>query len=157
MECKQTYRRGGDLPVGQDSTSEAFSWMQHHNGAGTTVLLSLLLLVCILTWLDPLVRSDRTTAGIAVCGWVFMCAIGTWRAAFVRNPSGVLAWAVAGLYALVIIATLGRPLLMLSDLLEEKEEDEGIRYSEALWRRSRIAQAVVLTGIGGGLFVVYFL
>jgi hypothetical protein len=104
-----------------DSTSEAFSWMQHHNGAGAAVQLSLLLLVCILTWLDPLVRSDRTTAGIAVCGWIFMCAIGTWRAAFVRNPSGVLAWAVAGLYALVIIATLGRPLLMLSDLLEEKE------------------------------------
>jgi hypothetical protein len=46
---------------------------------------------------------------------------------------------------------------MLSDLLEEKEEDEGIRYSEALRRRSRIAQAVVLTGIAGGLFVVFYL
>lgn len=109
------------MPVDMDSTSEAFSWMQHHNGAGATVLLSLLLLVCILTWLDPLVRSDRTTAGIAVCGWIFMCAIGTWRAVFVRNPSGVIAWAVACLYALVIVATLGRPLLMLSDLLEEKK------------------------------------
>jgi hypothetical protein len=53
-----------------------------------------------------------------------MAVIGGWRAAFVQNPSGVVAWGVAGLYSLIVVATIGRPLLMLSDLLEEKEEEE---------------------------------
>jgi hypothetical protein len=140
-----------------ESTSGIFRWMQRHADFGLTVQVSLLTLVCVLTWLDPLVRKDRTTAGIAVCGWIFMSALGAWRAAFVRNPSGVVAWGVSGLYLLVIAATLGRPLLMMSDLLEEKEDDGGFKYPEGLWRRSRVGQAIVLTGIVGGLFIAFYL
>jgi hypothetical protein len=68
----------------------------------------------------------------------------------VRNPSGVISWGVSGLYLPVIAATLGRPLLMMSDLLEEKEGDNGFTYPEGLWRRTRAGQAIVLTGIVGG-------
>jgi hypothetical protein len=140
-----------------ESTSDAFRWMQRHADSGLVVQVSLLILVCVLTWLDPLVRKDRTTAGIAVCGWIFMSALGTWRATFVRNPSGVIAWGVSGLYLLVIAATLGRPLLMMSDLLEEKEDAAGFKYPEGLWRRSRVGQGIVLTAIVGGLFIVFYL
>jgi hypothetical protein len=140
-----------------ESTADTFRWMQRHADSGLAVQVSLLILVCVLTWLDPLVRKDRTTAGIAVCGWIFMSALGSWRAAFVRNPSGVIAWGVSGLYLLVIAATLGRPLLMLSDLLEEKEEEEGFSYPEGLWRRSHVAQGIVITGILIGLFIAFFL
>jgi hypothetical protein len=140
-----------------ESTSSIFRWMQRHADSGLAVQASLLILVCVLTWLDPLVRKDRTTAGIAVCGWIFMSALGTWRAAFVGNPSGVIAWGVSGLYVLVIAATLGRPLLMMSDLLEEKEDDEGFNYPEGLWRRSRVGQVIVITGIVGALFIAFYL
>jgi hypothetical protein len=57
----------------------------------------------------------------------------------------------------VIAATLGRPLLMMSDLLEEKEDDDGFKYPDGLWRRSRIGQGIVLTGIVGGLFIAFYL
>jgi hypothetical protein len=75
----------------------------------------------------------------------------------VSNPSGVIAWGVSGLYLLVIAATLGRPLLVMSDLLEEKEDDEGFQYPDGLWRRSRVGQVIVLTGIVGGLFIAFYL
>jgi hypothetical protein len=140
-----------------DGTSDLFRWAQTHASAGALTQVVLLCLVCALTWFDPLVRRDRTTAGIAIGGWVFMAVIGGWRSAFVENPSGVVAWGVAGLYALIVIATMGRPLLMLSDLLEEKEEDEGFRLPENVGRRSRAAQVIVILGVLVGTFVVFYL
>jgi hypothetical protein len=140
------------------STSELFSWAQSHAGAGAITQSVLLCLVCALTWFDPLVRRDRTTAGIAIGGWVFMAIVGGWRSAFVENPSGVVAWGVAALYLLIVFATLGRPLLMLSDLLEEKEEEEDdFQLPQNLRRRSRAAQATVIVGVVAGLFAVFYL
>ncbi|MFI6829175.1 hypothetical protein ACIBG5_18870 [Kribbella sp. NPDC050241] len=87
-----------------------------------------------------------------------MAVVGGWRSAFVENPSGVVAWGVAGLYSLIVIATLGRPLLVLSDLLEEKKEEEkGFLLPRNLRRRSRAAQAIVIAGVVGGLFAVFYL
>jgi hypothetical protein len=141
-----------------DSPVDLFIWAQHHASTGAIVQLSLMVVVCALTWMDPLVRGDRTTAAIGVAGWVFMALIGSWRAALVDNPSGVLAWGVACLYLLVIVATVGRPLLIMSDLLEEKEEDdERFRVPSGLWRRSRAAQFVVIAGILFATFALYYL
>ena len=60
---------------------------------------------------------------------------------------------MAGLYALSTVATLGRPLLIFSDLLEEAESD-GSRISATDWRRSRIGQFVLIGGICVAVVIV---
>ena len=140
-----------------DGSSGLLQWVTRHAGLGVSVQLGLLLVVCLLTWFDPLVRRDRATAGIAVGGWVAMSLLGTWRGAWIDDPSGVIAWAVACLYVLVVLATLGRPILMLSDLLAEKQRDERMKYPDSLWRRAYVAQGVVIVSIVVGLFLLFYL
>ncbi|QNE18578.1 hypothetical protein F1D05_12510 [Kribbella qitaiheensis] len=120
----------------------------------TWVMLALLAVVCLLTWLDPLVRKDRTTAAIGVVGWIAAAVFSTWRAVFVDNPMAIVAWGAAGIYLLAIVTTLGRPILILSDLLEEKEETDGTTLPANLWRRSKFAQVVLLLVIAGGITAV---
>ncbi|GAA3587178.1 hypothetical protein [Kribbella ginsengisoli] len=117
-------------------------------------MLGLLVLVCLLTWFDPLVRKDRTTGGIGVGGWLVTAVFATWRAALVDNPMAIVAWGAAGLYLLAIVATLGRPILILSDLLEDKEREEGTKLPDHLWRRSKVAQVVLMTTIAAAITVV---
>jgi hypothetical protein len=69
------------------------------------------------------------------------------------DPATVFIWGVSGLYTLSIVATLGRPLLIFSDLLEDAES-EGSRISASDWRRSRTGQIVLICGICVAVVVV---
>jgi hypothetical protein len=117
-------------------------------------MLVLLALTCLLTWLDPIIRARHVPPLIALGGWVSMAALPTLLLLFgERGIAAVLIWVVAGLYALSIVATIGRPLLIFSDLLEDAES-EGSRISAADWRRSRIGQFVLIGGICAAVAIV---
>jgi hypothetical protein len=120
----------------------------------TIVMLALLVIVCLLTWLDPLVRRDRTTAAIGVAGWIAAAVFSTWRSVFVDNPMAIVAWGAAGIYLLAIVTTLGRPILILSDLLEDKEEEDGVALPANLWRRSKFAQVALVVVIAAAITAV---
>jgi hypothetical protein len=70
-----------------------------------------------------------------------------------RGIAAAFIWIVAGLYALSTVATLGRPLLIFSDLLEDAESN-GLSISATDWRRSRIGQFVLIGGICAAVVIV---
>ena len=61
------------------------------------------------------------------------------------DPLTESAWGAAAIYLIVIVATLGRPLLIASDLVEREHGYQVLTNGE--YRRSRIGQALLLIGI----------
>ncbi|MFG1819136.1 hypothetical protein ACGFIF_35615 [Kribbella sp. NPDC049174] len=129
-------------------------WFLQHSGLAVGAMVLLLGLTCLLTWLDPIIRARQVPPVLAVAGWVAMAAVPTLLRLFGEGgPAALFIWGVAGLYALSIFGTLGRPLLIFSDLLEDAES-EGSRISASDWRRSRIGQRVLICGICAAVAVV---
>jgi hypothetical protein len=140
--------------VADEAWSFPMLWFVQHPGLAAGAMLVLLALTCLLTWLDPIIRARHVPPLIALGGWVSMAALPTLLLLFgERGIAAVLIWVVAGLYALSIVATIGRPLLIFSDLLEDAES-EGSRISAADWRRSRIGQFVLIGGICAAVAIV---
>lgn len=130
------------------------SWFVDHVALGFCALGLLLVATCLLTWLDPIVRAGQVPALLAMAGWASMAVIPLLASLFSEaEPAVAVAWGIAGMYALSILGTLGRPLLIFSDLLEEAES-EGARLAASDWRRSRIGQVVLLVGITAGVVLV---
>ena len=129
-------------------------WFVRHPGLAVGVMLGLLVVTCLLTWYDPIIRARQVSSLVALGGWVSMAALPTLLLIFgERGIAAAFIWVVAGLYALSTVATLGRPLLIFSDLLEEAESD-GSRISATDWRRSRIGQFVLIGGICVAVVIV---
>jgi hypothetical protein len=132
--------------VADEAWSLPVLWFVQHPGLAVGAMLVLLAATCLLTWLDPIIRARHVPPLIAMGGWVSMAALPTLLLVGERGIAAVFIWVVAGLYALSTVATLGRPLLIFSYLLEYAES-EGSRISAADWRRSRIGQFVLIGGI----------
>jgi heme exporter protein D len=129
-------------------------WFVERPGLAVGLMVGLLVLACLLSWVDPVVRARQVLPLIPIGGWVSMAAFPLLLMLFGEHgPAAVFVWGVAGLYVLAIVGTVGRPLLIFSDLLEEAES-EGSRISAADWRRSRIGQVFLCLGIVAGVTAV---
>ncbi|MDX6240116.1 MAG: hypothetical protein QOG10_4936 [Kribbellaceae bacterium] len=117
-------------------------------------MVGMLALVCVLTGVDRIARAHRGIAGTAIGAWCTFAPIGLLRASIVGDPLAESAWAAAAIYLIVIVATLGRPLLIASDLVEREQGYQVLSNGE--YRRSRIGQALLLIGICGLAAVVTF-
>lgn len=115
-------------------------------------MLGMLALVCVLTGVDRIARAHSGIAGTAIGAWCAFAVIGLLRASIVGDPLAESAWAAAAIYLIVILATLGRPLLVASDLVEREQGYQVLTNGE--YRRSRIGQALLLIGICGLAAVV---
>jgi hypothetical protein len=129
-------------------------WFVRHPGLAVVAMFVLLALTCLLTWFDPVIRARHVSPLVALGGWVSMAVPPILLLIFGEPGIGAaFIWVVAGLYALSTVATLGRPLLIFSDLLEDAESD-GSRISATDWRRSRIGQFVLIGGICAAVVIV---
>ncbi|GAA1580900.1 hypothetical protein GCM10009804_41870 [Kribbella hippodromi] len=115
-----------------------------HPGIAVGVMVGLLAVTCLLTWRDPIIRARTVPLGIALAGWGSMAALPLLGLLFggLGAAAGLL-WTMAGLYALCIVATLGRPLLIFSDLFEDADGE----VPTADRRRSTISQFVLIVAI----------
>jgi hypothetical protein len=107
----------------------------------------MLALVCVLTGLDRIARSHKGIAGAAIGAWCGLAPLGLLRASIAGEPLAESAWAAAAVYVIAIVATLGRPLLIASDLVEKEEGYQVLTTGE--YRRSRIGQVLLLIAIIG--------
>jgi hypothetical protein len=139
--------------VADEAWSFPVLWFLQHPGLALVAMLVLLALTCLLTWFDPIIRARQVSPVVALGGWVGMAALPTLLLIFGGGTGAAFIWVVAGLYALSTVATLGRPLLIFSDLLEDAESD-GSHISAMDWRRSRIGQFVLIGGICAAVGVV---
>jgi hypothetical protein len=140
--------------VADEAWSFPVLWFLRHPGLAVLAMLVLLALTCLLTWFDPIIRARHVSPLVALGGWVGMAALPTLLLIFgARGIAAAFIWVVAGLYVLSSVATLGRPLLIFSDLLEDAEFD-GLRISATDWRRSRIGQFVLIGGICAAVVIV---
>lgn len=129
-------------------------WFAQRPGLAIGSMLGLMVVACLLTLVDPIIRARQVPPLLALAGWGSMAALPLLLLLFGEHGLALLLmWPVAGLYTLSIVGTLGRPVLIFSDLLEEAES-EGSRFSAADWRRSRIGQVVLICGICAGVAIV---
>ena len=114
---------------------------------GLTAMSVMLALVCLLTAVDPIARSHKGLAGAIAGAWCAFAPLGLLRAAIVEDPFALSAWAGAGVYLLAIVVTLGRPLLLASDLVEREHGYQVLSNGE--YRRARVGQILLILGIAG--------
>ncbi|MFF0265258.1 hypothetical protein [Kribbella sp. NPDC004536] len=69
------------------------------------------------------------------------------RSAIVGKPLAFPAWAAAGVYLLAIVGSLGRPLLIVSELVERRYGYQVLSNGE--YRRARVGQVIRIAGIAG--------
>jgi peptidoglycan/LPS O-acetylase OafA/YrhL len=119
----------------------------HDRTLAFTAMGLMLAIVCVLTALDRIARKHPGIAGTAVVGWCVLAGVGLVRSAIVGDPPALAAWGAAGVYLIAMVATLGRPLLLASDLLEEEGGRQILSANES--RRSRIGQGSLLVAILG--------
>jgi hypothetical protein len=108
-------------------------------------MVGTLAILCVLTAVDRIARSHKGIAGTSIGAWCTFAPIGLLRASIVGDPLAESAWGAAAIYLIVIVATLGRPLLIASDLVEGEHGYQVLTNGE--YRRSRIGQALLLIGI----------
>jgi hypothetical protein len=107
----------------------------------------MLALVCLLTAVDRIARSHKGLAGAVAGAWFAFAPVGLLRSTITGDPLAISAWAAAGVYLLAIIGSLGRPLLIASDLVEREHGYQVLSNSE--YRRARAGQIVLIAGIAG--------
>ncbi len=134
------------------TAADSVSWLGEPSILENTELalvamVGMLALVCVLTALDRIARAHKGIAGTAIGAWCTFAPIGLLRASIVGDPLVESAWAAAAIYLIVIVATLGRPLLIASDLVEREHGYQVLTNAE-YWL-SRIGQALLLIGICG--------
>ncbi|MDX2974543.1 hypothetical protein [Kribbella solani] len=126
-------------------------WFLRHGGLAGGVMVGLFAVAGVLTWRDPIIRTRVLPLGIALAGWASMAVLPLLMLLFGgREGAAALLWIVAGLYALCIVATLGRPLLIFSDLFDDAEGE----ISPADQRRSTIGQFVLIAAICAAVVIV---
>lgn len=118
-----------------------------NNVLGLTAMGVMLALVCLLTAVDPIARSHKGLAGAIAGAWCAFAPLGLLRSAIVEDPLAMSAWAGAGVYLLAIIGSLGRPLLLASDLVEREHGYQVLSNGE--YRRARAGQILLIAGIAG--------
>jgi hypothetical protein len=118
-----------------------------NNALGLTAMGLMLALVCLLTAVDRIARSHKGLAGAIAGAWCAFAPVGLLRSAITGDPLAISAWAAAGVYLLAIIGSLGRPLLIASDLVEREHGYQVLSNSE--YRRARAGQIVLIAGIAG--------
>jgi hypothetical protein len=118
-----------------------------NNALGLTAMGLMLALVCLLTAVDRIARSHKGLAGAIAGAWCAFAPVGLLRSAITGDPLAFSAWAAAGVYLLAIIGSLGRPLLIASDLVEREHGYQVLSNSE--YRRARAGQIVLIAGIAG--------
>jgi Na+/H+ antiporter NhaD/arsenite permease-like protein len=104
-----------------------------------------LALVCALTAVDRLARTHKGIAGAVIAAWCGLAPVGLLRASIVGDPLAESAWAACGIYLIAILSTLGRPLLIASDIVEREGGYQVLSKNE--YRRSRAGQLLLLVGI----------
>jgi hypothetical protein len=140
--------------VADEAWSFPVLWFLRHPGLAVVAMLVLLALTCMLTLFDPIIRARHVPPLAPLGGWVGMAVLPTLLLIFgERAIAAAFIWVVAGLFALSTVATLGRPLLIFSDLLEDAESD-GSHISATDWRRSRIGQFVLIAVICAAVVIV---
>jgi hypothetical protein len=112
-----------------------------------TAMGVMLALVCLLTAVDRIARLHKGLAGAITGAWCAFAPAGLLRSAIVGDPLAISAWAGAGMYLLAIIGTLGRPLLLASDLVEREHGYQVLSNGE--YRRGRAGQILLIVGIAG--------
>ncbi|MER7246361.1 hypothetical protein [Kribbella sp. NPDC000426] len=116
-----------------------------NNELGLAAMGAMLALVCLLIAVDPVARSHKGLAGVVAGAWCALAPLGLLRGSIVRDPLAMSAWAAAGVYLLAIIGTLGRPLLIATDLVEREHGYQALSNGE--YRRARAGQVVLIVGI----------
>lgn len=133
-------------------------WLEHglleDQRLAFTAMGIMLALVCGLTATDRIARAHKGIAGAAIAGWCVLAGVGLFRGSIVGEPPALSAWAAAGVYLVAVLATLGRPLLIASDLLEDSEGPRLLTAAES--KRSRIGQVLLLAAIVGLAALVTF-
>lgn len=118
-----------------------------NSALGLTAMGVMLAMVCLLTAVDPIARSHKGLAGAIAGGWCAFAPVGLLRSAIVGDPLALSAWAGAGVYLLAIIGTLGRPLLLASELVEREHGYQVLSNGE--YRRGRVGLVFLIVGIAG--------
>ena len=118
-----------------------------NNALGLTAMGVMLALVCLLIAVDPVARSHKGLAGAIAGAWCAFAPLGLMRSAIVEYPLAMSAWAGAGVYLLAILGTLGRPLLIATDLVEREHGYQVLSNDD--YRRARAGQILLIVGILG--------
>lgn len=97
--------------------------------------------MCMLT-LREHNRAGWSAATLGAVGWLTAPVLLYWRLDSVDLVPHVFGLTVAGINAVILIATAGRPILVMHELLPDE-------YSSAERRRGKIAQGVFLLSVVG--------
>lgn len=117
------------------------------NALGLIAMGVMLALVCLMIAVDPVARSHKGLAGAIAGAWCAFAPLSLVRSAIVEYPLATSAWAGAGVYLLAILGTLGRPLLIATDLVEREHGYQVLSNGE--YRRARVGQILLIVGIVG--------
>jgi hypothetical protein len=97
-----------------------------------------------LTWRDPLLRSSRGEAWALALSWLFLGVVAIWRGTLVMSlDETFLGLTLTGVA--VLLLTLGRPALVMVDVLDLRGLPAASR--RRLRQRGRVTQASLLAAI----------
>jgi hypothetical protein len=97
-----------------------------------------------LTWRDPLLRSSQGEAATLALAWVFLGGLAIWRGTLVMSLTETfIGLALTGVAVLVV--TLGRPALVMVDVLNLS--DLPLASRRRLRNRGRVTQALLIAAI----------
>ena len=130
-----------------DSMGIGWSGFFANAGLGLVAMGSMLALLCLLTLVDPIARARKGLAGGIAGAWCSFALLGFARSEIAGYSLAESAWAAAGVYLLAIVGSLGRPLLLASELVEREHGYQVLTNSE--YRRARAGQVVLIVGVAG--------
>ena len=105
-----------------------------------------LVLVLVLTFMEPLFADQGDLRAVAVLAWGGSPLVFLANTLMTRRPSVRLLWVLAALYLTVCVVTLGRPALVMDQLLLG-EKVLRRKVTPGIRRRIALSQAALICGI----------
>lgn len=111
--------------------------------AALAISIVSLLAICFLTCRDEYVRHDAVLRVMLPMAWLASSGVAAWRIS-VDEGAVTAMYLTALLVALVILATLGRPALVMMDAFKDDGSPDGHRLDKRARRRGHVGQAVFI-------------
>lgn len=113
----------------------------------STPFLAMLLFLAVTSWLtlrDPLLQKRWGLRAVGASAWCVAACLAISRTLLTGDDLALSMWAATLIYVVAIVATLGRPALLMDQLLED---DPEIAISRSEKRRGLLGQVAVLIAI----------
>lgn len=121
--------------------------------SGILLVTALTLVVGMLTFRDGLWQGDPRLSMLAASVWLLFPVAVVGKELFINEEIENLDWLIAGALAVVIVATRGRPALLMEGLWpDESQADEelnDVAFSRVWWTIGGICVLVLIAGIAG--------